>query len=135
MATKRDYYEVLGVEKGASKDEIKKGNFILSKMLIDKIKDTETMIDYFKDSDYICEAYISDINTYILEDGATSSIRQLIIPFLTLFFSLFVFRKQLKNKNIDKENQLFWNQESNVSRAESPQAYYLHSRRKCSLSV
>ena len=52
--------------------------------------------------------YISDINTYILEDGATSSIRQLIIPFLTLFFSLFVFRKQLKNKNIDKENQLFF---------------------------
>lgn len=49
--------------------------------------------------------YISDVNPYILEDGDTSSIRQLIIPFLTLLFVLFCFRGQLGN--MDGKNKLF----------------------------
>lgn len=50
--------------------------------------------------------YINDVNAYILEDGDTSSIRQLIIPFLVLFSSLFFNRKDLNSER--RDNQLFF---------------------------
>lgn len=49
--------------------------------------------------------YIIDVNPYILEDGETSSIRQLIIPFLTLLFILLCYRGQLNT--MDGKNKLF----------------------------
>ncbi|MGO2637454.1 MAG: DnaJ domain-containing protein, partial [Enterococcus viikkiensis] len=54
MATKRDYYEVLGVQKGASDDEIKKAYRKLSKQYHPDINKEADAEDKFKE---ISEAY------------------------------------------------------------------------------